>query len=135
MAVPVKAEIQTEARPRVGAAHDPAERAADHLAAALTANEPVALSCAACAAGTTCTASRRTLRRSADRPTPAQAPAAATRVLAPAGSEMLGEESSMGIGVSVPRHALPLNAEEINYVTRVIAEGLAIPASSPPKTP
>ncbi|HOL63945.1 MAG TPA: hypothetical protein PLB97_01220, partial [Accumulibacter sp.] len=56
-------------------------------------------------------------------------------LIAAAGSEMLGEASAMGVGVSVQRHALPLSAEEINYVTRVIAEGLAAPASSPPKTP
>lgn len=57
-------------------------------------------------------------------------------LIAPTGSETLGEGSSMGVGVTVQRHALPASADEINYLTRVTAEGLAAPASSvPPAAP
>jgi hypothetical protein len=64
---------------------------------------------------------------------------AARHLIAPAGTEALGEQSSMGIGPEVSRYALPATPEEINYLTRLMAERLAAPAipasASPARTP
>jgi hypothetical protein len=50
-------------------------------------------------------------------------------LIAAAGTEALGEGSSMGIGPKVGRYALPANPQEINFVTRLMAERLAAPAT------
>lgn len=51
--------------------------------------------------------------------------AAGRHLIAPIGAENLGEGSSMGIGPAVQRYTLPANAEEINFLTRLMAERLA----------
>jgi hypothetical protein len=56
-------------------------------------------------------------------------------LIAAAGTEALGGGSSMGIGPSVQRFALPASPEEINFVTRVMAERLSAPATPTPPTP
>jgi hypothetical protein len=64
---------------------------------------------------------------------------AGRHLIAPIGAENLGEGSSMGIGPTVQRHALPATAEEINFLTRLTAERLATTAapviSTPPQNP
>lgn len=87
------ATAETERRPRIGAAHDPAEREADRVAAMLTAPAaPTALGCTACAADATpcpaCAAGARSLRRSAAGPAPAVAPGSVGRALSGPGAPL-----------------------------------------------
>ncbi|WP_444634715.1 eCIS core domain-containing protein [Cupriavidus oxalaticus] len=50
-------------------------------------------------------------------------------IIAPLGAEQLGTGSGMGVAGPVQRHALPVTPQELNYIARLIAEGM--PAAPP----